>query len=150
MLLLGPGMKTPFVPIPGEAFYGRLSAAGFRAVPPIHGGPDEEVYELSHHRDPRYVVRVHSSLRRSEATVRERGEGAVSVVALALQPDPDVVFNAPSVSRAGTLEEVLDRVIDCVREAYGAINRRRLTAQLSAQAHEVSVRSRRLDLRRRW
>jgi hypothetical protein len=136
-------MKAQFVPIPARDFHNRLTAAGFRSYPILNGGPGEELYELAHHRDPQYVVRVHSSLQRDEGTARERGEGSVSVVAIRLPPDPDVVFNGPAINRAGTVEEVLDRVIESAREAYAAINRRRLSAGLSAQAHEVAVRSRR-------
>jgi hypothetical protein len=130
-------MKAQFAPIPARDFHNRLSAAGFLAKTIINGGPGEEVYELTHHRDPQYVVRVHSTLQRGH----ECGEGSVSIVALRLPPDPDVVFNGPAVNRAGTVEEVLDRVIEGAREAYAAINRRRLTQQLSVQAQEVAVRS---------
>jgi len=136
-------MKAQFAPIPARDFHNRLTAAGFCAKPIVNGAPFEELYELAHHRDPQYVVRVHSSLQ------RERGEGSVSVVAIKLPPDPDVVFNGPAVNRAGTVEEVLDRVIESAREAYAAINRRRLAAGMSAQAHEVAVRSKRTDARRR-
>lgn len=142
-------MKAQFAPIPAKDFTARLAAAGFRAFPVIHGEPGEEVHELAHHRDPRYVVRVHSTLQRDEATVRERGEGSVSVVALRMPPDADVVFNGPAINRAGTVEEFLDRVIEGAREAYAAINRRRLTADLHAQAQEVSVRSKVSASRRR-
>jgi hypothetical protein len=142
-------MKASLAPIPARDLHNRLSAAGFCAKPILHGGPGEELYELAHHKDPQYVVRVHSSLRRDERAVRERGEGSVSVVALRLPPDPDVVFNGPAVKLSGTVEEVLDRVIEGAREAYAAINRRRLAAGLSAQAHEVAVRSNRADARHR-
>lgn len=144
-----PGMKAQFAPIPAKDLHDRLSAAGFRAHPIINGAPGEELYELAHHRDPQYVVRVHSTLQRDERTVRERGEGSVSVVAIRLSPDPDVVYNGPAINRAGTVDEVLDRVIESARDAYAAINRRRLAKHLSVQAHEVSVRAKRSDLRRR-
>ncbi len=145
MLLLA-GMKAPFVPIPVEALRTRLAAAGFQAYPQDDRG--EEVYELAHHRDPRYVVRVHSSLHRPDVDDLVDG-GRISIVALWMPPDADVVFNGPAVNRAGTVEEVLDRVIEQAREAYAAVNRRRLSTNLSVQAHEISVRTRRSDLRRR-
>lgn len=135
-------------PISTEALSARLSAAGFQTFPIVNGEPGEVVYELAHHRDSRYVVRVHSSLQRSDAEVRERGEGSVSVVALLLTP-PDVVFNGPAVNRSGTVNEVLDRVVESAREAYAAVNRHRLRASLTAQAREVAVRAKRSDLLRR-
>jgi hypothetical protein len=147
-------MKSPFVPIPMEALHARLTGAGFRTL-------SAEVYELAHSRDPRYAVQVHVSLRSDGAvlgvsilaTLTGGGDpiapNAETLDRLLGDARADVLSRVQIVSQAGTAEEVLDRVIDGVREAYGALNRKRLSAGLRAQAYEVAVRGKRSDLRRR-
>jgi hypothetical protein len=143
-------MKTRPVPIPAEALRARLAAAGFLEL--SWGSRAEQVYELAHHVDPRYTVRVDASPRGDVRIAAVRSTDRASVEAASLEQlsaGADVVFRIPAVDRRGTLGEVLDRVVDGVREAYSAINRHRLSANLRVQAQEVSIRALQAELRRR-
>ena len=118
-------MSRGFVPVPAAAIRERLAAAGFRLLPAAHG---EEVYEWPHDKDARYTVKVYSSIQRGADEVRECGEDAIRVVALFADsrfhwPAKVVpIFKATRVHRAGSVEAVLDRMIERAREAYAACN----------------------------
>jgi hypothetical protein len=140
-------MKARFVSIPAEALRARLAAADFRLVP---ADRSEEVYERAHGRDPRYVVRVCSSVPRGEAEARDRGTDAIRIVALLRQVGGVAhVYTAPRVHRSGTVERVLDRVIERAQEAYAAIDRHRLMRHVAELAHEVMAKRLGRELRRR-
>jgi len=130
-----------FVSVPAAAIRSRLAAAGFLLVPATRG---EEVYERTHDRDGRYSVRVYSSIPRVHGggaangggaeEARGCGEDAIRVVALftdgRFHSPPLVVpiFKATRVFRTGSVEAVLDRLIERAREAYGACNEHRRRA----------------------
>lgn len=108
--------------VPPAALRDRLAAAGFRLVPAERG---EEVYVRAHERDTRYAVYVYSSIQRGDEG--ERSVDAVRVVAL-LAPRSGgghTIFRATRIPRSGSVETVLDRVIERVREAYAAIGSHR-------------------------
>jgi hypothetical protein len=117
-----------FVPVPASAIRERLAAAGFLFIVASHG---EEVYQRVHDRDPRYVVKVYSSITRGAGEVRECGEDAIRVVALFTDnrfhyPAKVIpIFKATRVHRTGSVEAVLDRMIERAREAYAACNSHR-------------------------
>jgi len=114
-----------FVPVPASAIRNRLAAAGFRLLPAAHG---EEVYERAHDRDPCYTVKVYSSIQRGADSARDCGEDAIRVVALFADsrfhwPAQIVpIFKATRIHRTGSVEKVLDRMIERAREAYAACN----------------------------
>jgi hypothetical protein len=118
-------MSRGFVPVPAAAIRSRLAGAGFLLVPGTGG---EEVYERAHERDARYVVRVYSSIQRGAEDVRDCGEDAIRIVALFVDgkfhspPRTVPIFKAVRVFRTGTVEGVLDRLIERAREAYKACN----------------------------
>lgn len=93
------------VQVPVAAIRSRLAGAGFVLVP----GGGEEVYERSHNRDARYVVRVH-------------GGDPIRVVALFMEMVP--IFSATCVLRM-TVDAVLDMVIELAGEAYAECNAHR-------------------------
>ncbi len=117
-----------FVPVPATAIRSRLAGAGFTLVLGTHG---EEVYERKHDRDGRYVVRVYSSIQRGADEARACGEDAIRVVALFVDgrynfpPRTVPIFKATRVNRTGTVDGVLDRLIERAREAYAACNEHR-------------------------
>ncbi len=117
-----------FVQVPAAAIRERLAAAGFRLVPATRG---EEVYERPHGRDPRYIVKVYSSIQRGGDVARDCGEDAIRVVAVFTDsahywPARTVpIFKATRVHRSGSVEAVLDRMIERAREAYTACNEHR-------------------------
>ena len=121
-------MSARYVAVPAATIRSQLLAAGFRLLP---AGSGEEVYERAHDRDARYTVKVYSSIQRGAAEVRECGEDAIRVVAIFADgqfhwPAREVpIFKATRVHRAGSVEAVLDRMIERAREAYAAINHHR-------------------------
>lgn len=121
-------MSRGFVPVPAAAIRQRLAAAGFRLIDAPSG---EEVYERAHNSDPRYAIKVYSSIQRGADEVRECGEDAIRVVALFTDsrfhwPAKVIpIFKATRVHRTGSVEAVLDRMIERAREAYGACNAHR-------------------------
>ena len=121
-------MSARFVQVPAAAIRERLAAAGFRILPAASG---EEVYERAHDKDARYTIKVYSSIQRGAAEVRDCGEDAIRVVAIFLDgrfhyPAKVVpIFKATRVHRSGSVEAVLDRMIERAREAYAHINHHR-------------------------
>lgn len=127
-------MSARYVQVPATAIRERLAAAGFRLLPASRG---EEVYERRHDRDARYAIKVYSSIERGQEEVRVRGADAIRVVAIHYAGDlgsdgtwkfPEAargIFKAARVYRSGTVESVLDRMIERAREAYGVINSHR-------------------------
>lgn len=118
-----------FVQVPAAAIRERLAAAGFKLVDAAHGG--EEVYERAHNSDPRYTVKVYSSIQHGAGDARDCGEDAIRVVALfadsrfSWPPRVVPIFKATRVFRTGTVDGVLDRMIERAREAYAFINAQR-------------------------
>lgn len=122
-------MSARYVEVPAAVIRERLTAAGFRLIPAHRG---EEVYERAHDHDGRYVIKVYSSIQRGADEVRGCGADAIRVVALLVVGPTEVypIFKSPRVYRSGTVESVLDRMIERAREAYAACNehRRKRTA----------------------
>ena len=121
-------MSATFVAVPAASLRERLAAAGFALLPATHG---EEVYERKHDRDARYVIRVYSSIQRGADEARDVGTDAIRVVALftdnkSYWPARTYpIFKATRVHRCGSVEAVLDRMIERAREAYKACNEHR-------------------------
>jgi hypothetical protein len=117
-----------YVSVPATAIRSRLAGAAFLLVAGAYG---EEVYERPHDRDPRYVVRVYSSIQRGAGAARACGEDAIRVVALFLDgkyhspPKVVPIYTATRVHRTGSVDAVLDRMIERAREAYAACNAHR-------------------------
>ena len=118
-----------FVPVPASAIRQRLAAAGVRLAQVDHGY--EEVYDRAHDKDARYSVRVYSSIQQGSEGVRDCGSDAIRVVALFADsrfhypPRTEAIFKATRVHRTGSVEAVLDRMIERAREAYAACNSHR-------------------------
>ena len=122
-------MSRGFVEVPADVLRQRLTAAGFRLVPEARG---EEVYERAHDRDARYTVKVYSSIQRGAEEARGCGEDAIRVVALFMEnyrfhwpARVRPIFKAPRVHRTGSVEAVLERMIERARDAYAACSRHR-------------------------
>lgn len=118
-----------FVHVPAADIRDRLAAAGFRLNGDVDGS--EEVYDRKHDRDDRYVVRVYSSIRRGAEEARASGTDAIRVVALFVDAQHfyparvSPIFKACRVYRTGSVEAVLDRMIERARQAYAHINAHR-------------------------
>jgi hypothetical protein len=118
-----------YVEIPADAIRVRMADAGFRRI--SHNG-SEEVYERRHHIDPRYAVKVYSSVTSGTKSARGCGEDAIRVVAIfyhkpseakAIMDSIKVLRTAPEkMSPQKRIEHVLDRMIERAREAYRVCN----------------------------
>lgn len=123
-------MSARFVQVPAAAIRERLAAAGFHLLTGTRG---EEVYERAHDKDARYTVKIYSSIVNVDgfAEVRDCGADAIRVVALLADSKfhwparVEPIFKATRVHRAGSVESVLDRMVERAREAYAAINQHR-------------------------
>ncbi len=111
-----------FVQVPAEAIRARLLAAGFRR---LEQAGREEVYGRSHDSDPRYVVKVYTSIREGSELARQRGQDAIRVVAV--RGDRGI-FKGQRVYRTGSVSAVLDRMMERAREAYGFCSEHRRRA----------------------
>lgn len=112
-----------FVDVPAAAIRERLAAAGFKLLPATRG---EEVYERAHDKDERYTVKVYSSIQRGATEARGCGADAIRVVAL-LTTEKKVypIFKSARVYRTGTVEAVLERMVERAREGYARCNEHR-------------------------
>ena len=113
-------MTSRFVEVPASAIRERLVGAGFRLL--ASGG--EEVYERAHDKDPRYTIKVYSSIQRG--VIRGCGADAIRVVALLTTPGKVYpIFKSARVYRTGTVEAVLERMIERARQAYATCSEHR-------------------------
>lgn len=116
---------STFIEMPAQAIRSRLAAAGFTRATSVRG--NEEVYDRRHVSDPRYVVRVYSSIHAGMDRARGKGSDAIRVVALLVQGNVvQPVYSATRIHRTGSVEGVLDRMITRAREAYAACKEHRL------------------------
>jgi hypothetical protein len=111
-----------FVEVPASAIRQRLEGAGFRLLPDTHG---EEVYAREHEKDARYTIKIYSSIR--EGGIRKCGADAIRVVALLIIPGGKTypIFKSTRVYRTGTVDGVLDRMMERAREAYATCSEHR-------------------------
>ncbi len=128
----GPGSR--FVEVPARAIRARLEAAGFTETVFFN----EVVFVLVHQRIgargglvgcKHSEVKVYTSLSVDAGEARAVGTDAIRVVAIYERLTPNrtkpfvkVLYKGKRVHRTGTVEGVLDRLIERAREAYGAIN----------------------------
>ena len=110
-----------FVIVPADYLRAKLAGLGFMKVA---GSWREEVYERRHHRDARYCVRVYTTIPVGSANACACGRDAIRVVALVeVQPGQHRgVYKAKRIFRTGTVEGVLERMTERLREAYGFVN----------------------------
>lgn len=116
-------MTKRFVDVPAASVRQRLGAAGFGLMEADRG---EEVYLRIHDKDDRYAIKVYSSIQRGEGAIRGCGADAIRVVAL-FQPLDKIypIFKSARVYRTGSVEGVLERMIERAREAYSRCNEHR-------------------------
>ena len=115
-------MSQRFVPVPADAIRKLMIECGFKRIE--HAG-SEEVYQRDHDKDPHYHVRVYSSIPVDANRVRGCGRDAIRVVAGVHRSGLwFCVYRAARTYRTGTVEGVLERTRQRMREAYQAINQR--------------------------
>lgn len=113
-----------YVEVPAEAMFEFLRSKGF-FLAPVHRSRREIVYERSNHIDARYKVLVYTSIAQGNARARKLGADAIRVVAIWDDGrSTRGVAKTKRVFRTGTVEGVLARVHERMREAYAVCNRR--------------------------
>lgn len=118
-----------YIQVPSATLFAFLESKGFVQSPPGKRSGREVVYERTHHKDPRYKVLVYTSIAVGSATVRKLGADAIRIVALFERETDSSKLGAHSdarklkrVFRTGTVEGVLQRMYDRMREAYAKCN----------------------------
>lgn len=112
-----------YVDVSREALEGLLQGAGFERY--VQGA--EVVYRRRHHRDPTMWVKVYTSLAKDASVARGCGEDAIRVVLVFENPRTGAsgcLYKCPRVYRTGSEQKVLDRLLERMREAYGAGGKR--------------------------
>lgn len=117
-----------YIDIPRAAIEDRLKSCGFTRDD-VRG---EVTYSRVHDRDSRYRVKVYTSIPEFDTVSRSCGEDAIRVVALLTwtRRDEDVprhkkLYQA-RIYRVNSVDGVLDRMVERMRDAYAAINEFRL------------------------
>ena len=118
----GPGSR--YVEVPSEAFEAFLRDKGFtRTV-----RRSEVVYVRRHHRDPRYVVSIFTSIRDGASQARGLGEDAIRVSAFMWTDEAKGqtrgIAKCKRVFRTGSVQAIFERVISRARDAYAVCNQR--------------------------
>ena len=117
-----------FVEIPPATLFAFFEERGFTKRPLTRAG-GEVVLERRHHRDPKYVVLIYTSVQTGRAKAASKGKDAIRVCAIKETTGVDGEVKArgacklPRVHRTGTVEGTLERVLQRAREAYGACNK---------------------------
>lgn len=114
---------TTFVEVPASAIHALMAKTGFKKA--IMPRSKEEVFELVHKRNARYVVRVYTSIPNGQKVARDCGADAIRVVAVFEDPRTGKthgIYKAKRIHRTGSIEKVIDRMHDRMREAYIAIS----------------------------
>lgn len=117
-----------FVQIPSATLFAFLESKGFVQSPEGKRSYREVVYERAHHKDARYKVLVFTSIAAGATNARKLGADAIRVVALFERaPDKDgwtysEARKQKRVFRTGTVEGVLERMYERMREAYAKCN----------------------------
>ena len=128
----GPGSR--FIEVPASAIRERLHAAGFTET----SFCNEVVFVRQHARCKHSEVKVYTSLSVHAGEVRAVGTDAIRVVAVFERVSPGrskpfvrALYKGKRVHRTGTVEGVLERLVERAREAYGAINEAMKDPQLT-------------------
>lgn len=110
-----------FVAVPAVALAATLAKAGFASK--VVG--KETVYERANHNCSSFVIRVYSSAKDGATDARGCGLDAIRVCLLWADPTGKTygVAKATRVYRTGTVEAVIARMLERMRDLYGLANR---------------------------
>lgn len=134
----GAAVTSSYVEVPAERIRETLIKAGFRLMDPeggYHGG-GEEIYFRAHDKDATYAIKVFSSIAHGRSSARGVGQDAIRVVVVKFRGKWFGIWKSKRIHRSGTVEGVLERMLERAREAYGFINSER--AQARSKVERVS------------
>jgi hypothetical protein len=112
-------MSNTYVNIPANKIEQLLSSKGF--VRTIQG--NEIVYVFSHKINPLLKVKVYTSIKENEIFVRGCGKDAIRVCGiLETKTKTYGIAKSMRVNRTGTVEGVLERLLERARAVYARLN----------------------------
>jgi hypothetical protein len=119
-----------YVEVPADTIRAKLTAAGFKLTDGRFG--HEEVFDRIHDKDRRYIVRVFTSITHGGTEARAKGTDAIRVYALFFRDayvnpgnyrgQAACIYNGKRVHRSGSVEAVLERMMERARDAYAFCN----------------------------
>jgi hypothetical protein len=112
-----------YVPVPSEDIIGLLESKGFTRVHGLttkRGRPvSEVVYERAHNDNPAVKVRVFTSITTGRTRVRNCDRDAIKVATVVVGRQKTYgVGKFPRILRTGSVEAVLERMLERMRLAY--------------------------------
>jgi hypothetical protein len=111
------GKRSGYVDVPRETLLNFLKEKGFTQE--SEGG--EIVYSRSHEKNPHVKVKVYTSLSENALFARGCGEDAIRILTFYHNPNTGArkkISDQPRVYRSGTVEGVLSRMYERMRNAY--------------------------------
>lgn len=115
---------STYIEVDRTAFCAALEEKGFVVDSEAYG---ELVYMRQHHRDPTMYVKIYTSMPLAAGDTRGRGEDAIRVLLVFMNPrtkKSGCLYKASRVYRTGTQAGVIERTLERAREAYGEANKR--------------------------
>lgn len=109
-----------FVEVPAEKLREILNKAEF-----TQGQTgSEETWERTHLRNPRYKIKVYTSIQVGKGLTRGCGDDAIRVVVTYtnVANQEKGIWKSKRIYRTGTVDKVCDRLLERMREAYGWVN----------------------------
>lgn len=116
------GIGDRFVEVPAATLEAFLQAKGFERTL----RRSEVVYVRKHHRDPRYIVSVFTSITNGASRARGLGQDAIRVSAFMELGEGRTrgIAKAQRVYRTGSVDGILERLYQRMRDAYAVCNQR--------------------------
>ena len=119
-------MPRVFVPVSSEAFLDAFLPKGFEVVEPPY---TELVLQRRHDKDPRYIVRIYTSVARSyeggvSAAVRAKGQDSIKVAGVFEKGNGVTlgIVKNKRIHRVGTEADIIKRTLERARYAYAQFN----------------------------
>ncbi len=114
-----------FVEVPADAMFAFLKSKGFTESKDRSRW--EVVYEFRHKQDPRYRIFVYTSFSKNQSVARGLGKDAIRVVAIfeVNEGGSGRGIKSYRVFRTGTVDGVLERMYQRMRQAYDLCNKDR-------------------------
>lgn len=135
-------MSARYVDVPADVLIASLLAAGFVRDP---SSGSEEVFYREHAKAPAYAVRVYTSLSQAARRARGCGEDAIRVVVTYEGPNGRRgVWKARRVHRAGSVDAVIARMLDRMRDGYRHINGLLMNPRYRSERSERSFATQRV------
>ena len=113
-----------YVEVPSERIFSLLESKGFKRYENYGSfGGTEIVYCFAHQKNPKLMVKVFTSISEGQTQARDCGKDAIRILTVYENKNTGksfAVWKGARVYRTGTVEGVLERMLERCREAYQA------------------------------